>query len=322
MHAVVRLDHHQEIPEQLLVRNHNGPACLANIYAIRTWLDVGQEPEWGDYDFGTAPGIHAAPPYHPVGNPPTQLPPAPQNLVASVLEWENVTPTPTLWPARGRRATPYPARPPASTPPVLCLPWYGIGGVPPLVAPGLGASTVEESEDGVPEDTATAGGGAEEEVHEVAALDATRSVGGPETGKNVDPTEGLASLQIGSPILFTAAEDTEPEHMSRARKRRARRKRAKDTANKLRRSQRHQEKEEGGFELPEDKAARVQRAKFDFSGASRRLRNSLSRSYIISHDFSLSDDADSLMDIAAACGASEEECAGIAGEAAGPSAGN
>ena len=77
MHAVVRLDHHQEIPEQLLVRNHNGPACLANIYAIRTWLDVGQEPEWGDYDFGTAPGIHAAPPYHPVGNPPTQLPPVP-----------------------------------------------------------------------------------------------------------------------------------------------------------------------------------------------------------------------------------------------------
>jgi hypothetical protein len=98
--------------------------------------------------------------------------------------------------------------------------------------------------------------------------------------------------------------------------------RAKDTANKLRRSQRLQEKEEGGFELPEDKATRVQHAKFDFSGASHHLCNSLSCSYLISHDFSLSDDADSLMDIAAACGASEEECAGIAGEVAGPPVGN
>jgi hypothetical protein len=35
-------------------------------------------------------------------------------------------------------------------------------------------------------------------------------------------------------------------------------------------------KEEPGFELAEDKAVRVQQAKFDFNGASCRLRDALS----------------------------------------------
>jgi hypothetical protein len=75
------------------------------------------------------------------------------------------------------------------------------------------------------------------------------------------------------------------------------------------------EKEEPGFELPEDKASRVQQAKFDFSGA-------LSHSYLISDAFSSSDETESLLEIAAACGASEEEIAGISGEAAMPPSGN
>ena len=109
--------------------------------------------------------------------------------MASILEWENVTPTPTLCPARGRCATPYPTRPPVSTLPVLCLPWYVIGGVPSLVAPGLGAPTMEEPEDIVLEDTALATGGAEG-VHGVAVLEAMCSLGGPGSGNNMDPMEG------------------------------------------------------------------------------------------------------------------------------------
>jgi hypothetical protein len=87
--AVLR---HRELPEQLLVRNHNGPACLSTMYLVRTWLDAGPEPDWEEYDFGNGPELHTAPRYHPVGNPPppTQLPPAPQNLVVTILEWENV----------------------------------------------------------------------------------------------------------------------------------------------------------------------------------------------------------------------------------------
>jgi hypothetical protein len=68
--AVLRLDHHCELPEQLLVRNHNGPACLYTVYMVRTWLDAGPEPDWGEYDFGNGPELHTAPRYHPVGNPP------------------------------------------------------------------------------------------------------------------------------------------------------------------------------------------------------------------------------------------------------------
>jgi hypothetical protein len=36
MRAVLRLDHDREIPEQLLVRNHSGPASIATVYAIRS----------------------------------------------------------------------------------------------------------------------------------------------------------------------------------------------------------------------------------------------------------------------------------------------
>jgi hypothetical protein len=102
--AVLRLDHHRDLPEQLLVRNHSGPACLSNVHLIRTWLDAGPEPDWGEYDYGGGPELHAAPYYHPVGNPPTQLPPAPQALEARILEFNNIVPTPPLRPVRTRQA--------------------------------------------------------------------------------------------------------------------------------------------------------------------------------------------------------------------------
>jgi hypothetical protein len=71
--AVLR---HRELPEQLLVRNHNGPACLSTVYLVRTWLDAGPEPDWEEYDFGNGPELHTAPRYHPVGNPPPHSAPA------------------------------------------------------------------------------------------------------------------------------------------------------------------------------------------------------------------------------------------------------
>lgn len=80
-------------------------------------------------------------------------------------------------------------------------------------------------------------------------------------------------------------------------------------------------KEEPGYEPPEEKAARVQQAKFDFTGASRRLRDAISRSYVISDSYYPSDDDDSLSEIVAACGASKEEIAGISGATASPSTG-
>jgi hypothetical protein len=141
MRAVLRLDHHLELPDQLLVRNHNGPACVANVHAVRTWIDVGPEPDWEAYDFGNGPGLHTAPYYHPTGNPPTQLPPAPQNLVATVLEWESAIPSPPLRPVRTRQATPFPGQGVARPTPVLCLPWYGVGGVP------AAAATMETDDD-------------------------------------------------------------------------------------------------------------------------------------------------------------------------------
>jgi hypothetical protein len=128
----------------------------------------------------------------------------------------------------------------------------------------------------------------------------------------VTVADELAALEL--------AEQADKEQESRAKKRRARRRKAKESARALRRSLRLQEKEEPGFELPEAKAARVQEAKFDFSGMSRRLRNALSRSYLASADPSSSDDNENLRDIAVACGATEEEAAEIDGEAAGPSA--
>jgi hypothetical protein len=113
---------------------------------------------------------------------------------------------------------------------------------------------------------------------------------------------------------------TEEEHESHAQKRRARRKRDKNSAGKLRRSMRLKEKESASFELPEDKAARVQQSKFNFTGASRRLRNALTKSYLLSDNYYPSGDDESLLDIAAACGASEEELAGLSGVTATPSA--
>jgi hypothetical protein len=74
-------------------------------------------------------------------------------------------------------------------------------------------------------------------------------------------------------------------------------------------------KEEPGFELPEDKAARVQQAKFDFTGVSRRLHNAISRSYLLSDLYYLSDNNESIYEIAEACGASNEELASISGAA-------
>jgi hypothetical protein len=250
------------------VRNHNGPACIANLYAIRTWIDDGPEPDWSEYNFTDDPALHGAPYYHPVGNPPTQLPR--ENLVATVLEWENVVHTPPLRPVHTRQATPYPVRA------LLALPWYGIGGVPPL----------EEMEGGV------------------------ESV----------PVCGMATLTLGAPAVeyVEGHMKLEEEHESHAQKRRARRKRAKDSAKVLRRSMRLKEKEEPTFELPEVRAARVQEAKFDFNGASRRLRNALSHSYLISDSYPPHDDVESLLGIAAACGANEEEMVGMSGEAAVP----
>jgi hypothetical protein len=74
--VVLRLDHHRELPEQLLVRNHNGPVCLSSVYLIHTWLDTGPEPDWEVYDFGKGLELHTTPRYHPIGNPPTHPAPA------------------------------------------------------------------------------------------------------------------------------------------------------------------------------------------------------------------------------------------------------
>jgi hypothetical protein len=294
MRAVLRLDHHRELPEQLLVRNHNGPACLANVCLVRTWVDAGPEPDWGEYDFGHGPELHTAPHYHPVGNPPTQLPPAPENLVAAILEW--VVPTPPLRPVRTRQATPYPGRQASGLPPVLYLPWYGIGGVPALTpAVDTGEMATAAGADGPEEE---AGGGAACEDDVVSTM--------------VNATVTLADLTLGSPV---AGERSVDERENRTQRRRARRRRARESARELRRSLRLQEKETAEFEMPEDRASRVQQAKFDFSGASRRLRTILSCSYLSSPEFSSSDDTDSLIAIAAACGATDEEVAMISGEA-------
>lgn len=71
MRAVLRLDHDREVPEQLLVRNHSGPASITNIHIIRTWLDANPMPDFSSYTFGPQPALHTPPAYHPIGNPPT-----------------------------------------------------------------------------------------------------------------------------------------------------------------------------------------------------------------------------------------------------------
>lgn len=128
----------------------------------------------------------------------------------------------------------------------------------------------------------------------------------------VNATVTLADLTLGSPV---AGERSVDERENRTQRRRARRRRARESARELRRSLRLQEKETAEFEKPEDRASRVQQAKFDFSGASRLLRTILSCSYLSSPEFSSSDDTDSLIAIAAACGATDEEVAMISGEA-------
>jgi hypothetical protein len=95
-----------------------------------------------------------------------------------------------------------------------------------------------------------------------------------------EAASALVGLNMDIPPA-AAGGHTEEENESHAQKRRARCKRARDSAHKLRRSTRLMEKEEPSFECPEDKAARVQQAKFDFSGASCRLRNAISFSYLI-----------------------------------------
>lgn len=214
---------------------------------------------------------------------------------------DSLNPTPTLRPVRTRRATPYP--PPASArstnaarvaAPLLALPWYGVGGVP---LQGI----VEEVEQKGAEEAATA------DVEDAAAEESAAAA--------------LAALSLDAPPAFSIGADPDEEHLSRAQMRRAHRKRARDSARKLRRSLRLKEKEEASYEHPEDKAARVQGAKFDYSGASRRLRNALPHSYLISESLRPDDDDDNLSEIAAACGAEDDEVAGVFGEAAGPPGG-
>jgi hypothetical protein len=132
-------------------------------------------------------------------------------------------------------------------------------------------------------------------------------------GATSDTSVAFTTLSILEP---NAGEHTEVEHERRGGLGAS----TRDSARKLRRSLRLKE-EEPGFELPEDKVARVQHAKFDFSGASRRLHNILSTYYLTSPEYYASDDTDSLLDIAAACGATEEEAAVISGGATTPPTG-
>lgn len=111
----------------------------------------------------------------------------------------------------------------------------------------------------------------------------------------------VVSLDV-PPVVF-AEGYTDEEHPTRTKKQRALRKRAKDSARKLRRSSRLQAKEVLSFELPEDKAERVQQAKFDYTGASRRLRRAISRSYLLADPYyHPSGGEESLREIAHACG--------------------
>jgi hypothetical protein len=119
-------------------------------------------------------------------------------------------------------------------------------------------------------------------------------------------------LEAATDVVGKDKEEDTEEHESLACKRRTRRKRAVDSVHKLRRSSRLMAKEEANFELPAAKAARVQTAKFDFSGASRRLRAALSRSKLLT-DPTTPDDGCILVEIAAACGATEEEQASLTG---------
>lgn len=167
------------------------------------------------------------------------MPANPQNLVATVLEWEVPSANPTLRPVRNRRATTYPTDAAASRNIPLALPWYGVGGVPER----------QELE-----------AGADQEVGEPLM----------DVAVEEDAAAAIADLSLEEPPTFAGGGLTEEEHVSRAQKSRARRKRAK-------------EKEEPSFELPEDRAARVQQAKFNYIGASRRLRDAMLSLVLISY---------------------------------------
>ena len=78
-------------------------------------------------------------------------------------------------------------------------------------------------------------------------------------------------------------------------------------------------KEEPSYEPPAAKASRVQQAKFDYSGASRRLRTAISRSHLLSGSDSLLGEDDALVEIATACGATQEDLSIFSGVTAGPS---
>ena len=100
--------------------------------------------------------------------------------------------------------------------------------------------------------------------------------------------------QLGSTALvFSFGAGSEEHHESTARKRCARRKRAIGSARKLRPSTRLAEKERPNFEDPSpSSASRVQVARVDFSGASRRLRRALLKTHLLSNPDLLSGDDD------------------------------
>jgi hypothetical protein len=81
----------------------------------------------------------------------------------------------------------------------------------------------------------------------------------------VETNVAFAALSIMEP---NAGDHAEVEHERAAPRRGGLGASARDSAHKLRRSLRLKEKEEPGFELPEDKVVRMQQAKFNFSGAS------------------------------------------------------
>lgn len=111
---------------------------------------------------------------------------------------------------------------------------------------------------------------------------------------------------------------SDAEHESVARKCRARKKRKVDSARKLRRSKRLQEKEGPNYEDPTAKATRVQAARFHLAGASKRLRTALSKSTLALNPSLPSDDIHALVGIANVCGASTEELTLLSGEGAQP----
>jgi hypothetical protein len=129
----------------------------------------------------------------------------------------------------------------------------------------------------------------------------------------------MMDSQSAEAQVFTFGAATEEEHESTARKRRARHKRAMDFARKLRRSTRLAEKECPTYEDPSTKASRVQQARVDFSGASRRLRATLSKTHLISEPYLPIAELQALADVAMACGASEEDTAALQEEFGEPS---